>query len=71
MEKLAQINIDGTATTMSNRVKGCSFRKDKEMNRKDCDQFVRSETYGTEPECGFRGGIRRGDNEWISFVQKL
>ncbi|KAG5870309.1 hypothetical protein JTB14_030566 [Gonioctena quinquepunctata] len=43
MEKLTQINIDGTATIMSNRVKGCYFRKDKEMNRWDCDQFVRSD----------------------------
>ncbi|KAG5893842.1 hypothetical protein JTB14_002568 [Gonioctena quinquepunctata] len=37
------INIDGTATIMSNRVKGCNFRKDKEMNRGNYDQFARSD----------------------------
>ncbi|KAG5876669.1 hypothetical protein JTB14_013245 [Gonioctena quinquepunctata] len=43
MKKLTQINIDGIATIMSNRVKGCNFRTDKEINRKDCDQLVRSD----------------------------
>lgn len=43
MEKLFTLNIDGTGTIMSNRLKGCKVKPDKEMNRGDCEELVRTD----------------------------
>ena len=43
MNRLTEMNIYGTGTIMSNRVKGCEFKKDKEMKRGESDEFIRTD----------------------------